>query len=393
VPGTAAAAAAAAAVAERVATSRPHSRWAWVSSPAVRIVAFLLFIAVAATSVYFFTRETRLVVNVSSGDIALRPEAYAVYNFAGKISMLRRDYLNRQQPLIQQVDDQQLQLMSARGDLAGRQQRKKLLDDALEQYQKEIPEFLRQGQENLDRFWNQEGEALKAEYSNTLESLHTEISERARSLGIAYTRNPDLDAIEVAANAFRLALYGAPATVQVDDERKWVEGILARWKTFESAWTEKQLLLRDKAMKLKQEPGPKVAAAEERIISLRQEIDALSIELLALENEVKTYEERLEEAQQALESTIQPFLQELLNVPDQFQQVLLTLPESGVLELRELQERSDLPPGTYTLLVRGTREGQEFWAVKDFEIVKFEKNSVSVEPADFVTARSFLMAK
>lgn len=384
---------AAAAVAAKVAAAekQARARRPLLASPTARMIFLVLFAVIAAVSLYYFTRETRLTIHASGGDITLYPEAQIVFNFSGKISMLRRDYQNRQQPLIQQVDDQQLQLISARGDLAGRQQRKKLLDDALAQYQKEIPDILREGQEALDRFWNQEGEALKKEYRDTLEALHQEIADRAQTLGIAYTRNPDLDAIEVAANAFRLALYNAPTGVQVDEQRRWVEGILARWKEFESRWIERQLQLRDKAMAIKQEPGPKVAATEERIASLRLEIEALSIEIQALEAEVATYEERLKEAQQSLEATIQPFMQELLNIPGQFEHITLQLPASGPLELRDLQERSDLAPGTYTLLVRGTREGQEYWAMKKFTINAYKKNTVSIQPGDFVPARSLLL--
>lgn len=364
-----------------------------LTQPGVLAALLLLFAAVAAVSVYFLTRETRLTVSVDAADITLNPQAHIVFNFAGKINMLRRDYQNRQQPLINQVDEQQLQLIAARGDLAGRQQRKKLLDDALEQYQREIPEILRQGQEKLDRFWNEEGEALKKEYRDTLEAIQQEILERAQKLGIPYTRNTELDAIEVAANAFRLALYNVASSVNVDEERRWVEGVLARWKEFEKSWTERQLQLRDKAMAIRQEPGPKVAAAEERIASLRQEIAALEIELQALEGEVATYEQRLAEAQTALEATIQPFMEELLSIPNQFEHIPLTLPSSGALELRNLQERTDLPPGDYTLLVRGVRDGQEFWAVKDFTLTAYDKNAVTVGATDFVPARSLLLPK
>jgi predicted nucleic acid-binding Zn-ribbon protein len=384
----AAVAAKAAAAAQKAAMRRPL-----LTRPAVLIPLLLLFVVLAAVSIYYFTRETRLTLEVTSGDIALNPEAHIVFNFAGKIHMLRRDYQNRQQPLIEQVDQQQLQLNLARGDLAGRQQRKKLLEDALAQYQKEIPEILRQSQEDLDRFWNQKGEALKAEYRNTLEALHKEIADRAQSLGIAYTRNPELDAIEVAANAYRLALYNAPPGINVDDERRWVETVLARWKKFEAEWTERQLQLRDQAMAIKQQPGPKVAAVEERIASLRQEIDALTIELQALDSEVATYERRLLEAQEALEATIRPFMQELLNIPGQFEHISFPLPPSGPLVLRNLQERTDLAPGSYTLLIRGTRGGQEYWAIKQFTIAAYQKNIVSIQPQDFVPASSLLMSK
>lgn len=362
----------------------------WWQTPAFRILFALLLVSAAGTAVYFLTRETRLTIQVAGGDIQTRPEVAVVFNFYGKINLLRRDYQTRQQPLIRQVEEQELQLRGARSDLAGRRQRQKVLEDAMEQYQREIPQFLAQGQKALDTFWGKEGEALKDEYRNTLEAIHTEIEARARSLSIPYTRNQELNALEVAANAFRLALYNAPEGVKVDEQRKWVEEQLARWKRFETEWTERQLKLRDKAMAIKQEPGPKVEANQERINSLRQEIDAVAIEVRALENEVATYEERLAEAQQALDATIEPFLKELLATPEQFQKATFTLPESGTLEVRDLQQRTDLPPGTYTLMARGTRNGQEYWALKEFTLTAYKKNSVAVGPADFTAARTYL---
>lgn len=355
------------------------------------ILGLLLLLAAAAVSIYYFTRETRLEVQVTAPDFQVQPKAYVVFNFAGKTSMLQRDFRTRQAPLLEQLALQEEQLTSARADLAGRQQRRKMLQTSQEQLQKEIPQLLERSQKELDWFWVQEGEALRKEYATFRDSLHQEIADRAKQLGLQYQRNAELDAIEVAANAFRLALYNAPAKVVVDEQRKWSEELLARWNDFEKKWNAKQLGLKDKAMAIKQAPGPKVAANEERINQLRLEIDAMDIELKALEDEVATYESRQKEAKQALEDTVAPFLRELLNVPGEFEKLAFDLPADGKLVVREIQERNDLPPGTYTLLIRGLRKEEEFWAVKDFTITAYAKNAVEVNSADFKPARGYLL--
>lgn len=372
---------------EPMADSEPRRNW---RTPAT-LIALLLLLGAAAVTVYYYMRETTLEVRVVAGQYQVQPKAFVVFNFAGKTSMLQRDFRTRQAPLLEQLDVQQEQLSSARGDLAGRQKRRDLLQKSMEQLQKEIPEYLDRGQKALDRFWVQEGEALKKEYTDFRESLHQEISDRAKQLGLNYQRNPDLDAVEVAANAFRLALYNAPSGVGIDAQRKWSEELLGRWNDFEKKWNEKQLGLKERAMDIKQEPGPKVEAAQERINQLRLEIDAMDVELQALKDEVATYEERLKEARQALEDTVAPFLRELLNVPGEFEKLVFEIPADGVLMVRELQERPDLPPGTYTLLVRSLLKEEEFWAVKDFTIAEFEKNTVEVQSGDFKPARQYLL--
>ncbi len=358
----------------------------------VAILAVLLLVAAAAYSIYLFTRETTLEIQVVAQDYQLQPKAFVVFNFSGKVSMLQRDFRARQAPLLEQLAVQQEQLASAKSDLAGRGQRRQILQGSMEQLQKEIPGHLERAQKTLDRFWMEEGAALKNEYATFRDGLHQEITERAKQLGLNYQRNPDLDAIAVAANAFRLALYSAPQGVAVDEQRKWSEELIVRWNEFEKQWNEKQLTLKDKAMAIKQEPGPKVAAAQERIDQLRLEIDAMDVELKALQDEVATYEGRLLEARQALEDTVAPFLRELLNVPGEFEKLTLDLPPDGTLLVRELQERSDLPPGTYTLLVRALLKEEEYWAVKDFTIAEFEKNSLQIPAEDFKPARDYLLS-
>jgi hypothetical protein len=44
-------------------------------------------------------------------------------------------------------------------------------------------------------------------------------------------------------------------------------------------------------------------------------------------------------------------------------------------------------------LIRGTRGGQEYWAIKQFTIAAYQKNIVSIQPQDFVPASSLLMSK
>ncbi|MDX6765172.1 MAG: hypothetical protein SFU85_00110 [Candidatus Methylacidiphilales bacterium] len=368
-----------------------QNRASW-KTPAA-IVGILAFLVISAVSIYLLNRETILDINVEPGQYQLQPKAFVVFNFAGKTSMLKRDFLARQAPLLEQLDQQREQLASAKSDLASRQQRRDLLSESSDQLQKEIPQILERSQKELDQFWEKQGMALKEEYNSFRDSLHQEIQDRAKQLGLKYQKNLELDAIEVAANAFRLSLYNAPTGVAVDEQRKWSEALLKRWNEFEKKWNDKQLELKNKAIAIKQEPGPQVAAAQERIEQLRSEIAALDIELGALRDEVATYEQRLQEARQALEDTVAPFLRELLNVPGDFEKMTLDLPADGHLLVRDVQERTELPPGEYTLLVRGLLQDDEYWAVRDFTVLEYKKNDIQVLSTDFKPARDYLIPK
>lgn len=354
------------------------------------IPMIILLIAGIAFLVYWMQRETSVEVIVNAGELTPRQEAHVVLNFAGKLEMLRNDYFRRRTPVEEEIGQIKANLQAAQGDLAGREQRKKLLQDALEQYQAEIPEFLSQSQKQLDQLWNEESAALSKEYDDFKESLHQQIEQRAQELGVDYVRNSEIDAIAVAVNAYRLALYGVAKDVNVGEERSWAEDLLQQWNAFEESWRERQAEIKQKALEIKKDPIPKISETRQRIDNLEREIDALDIDLNSLKSEIARYESHLVEVTSRLQAIDDPFFDELRSIPDQFKVATYPLNPEGTIILPDLQEHPDLKSGSHFILVTAVKGDQEFWAIQEFEVLPYQTVNVVVEPSRFTDLKTIL---
>jgi len=354
------------------------------------IPLIILLLAGIAFALYWNQRETSVIVNVDAGEMTLRGDGIVIMNFAGKLQMLRDDYFRRRAPLEEEVERIQANLAAAQVDLAGREQRKKLLDDMLEQYEAEIPEFLTESQQALNSLWEDKSAQLAREYDEFKESLHQEIIARAEELGVDYQRNTEIDAIAVAVNAFRLALYGVAREVDVSEQRAWAEDILQRWKAYEKQWRDAQADIKEEALEIKKQPLPKIADARKRIDNLEREIAAVEIDLQSLRDEVARHEQTLREASQRLEDIADPFFLDLKSIPKDFEVARFPVENNGVIRMPRLNESEELTEGTHFLLVRALKEDMEYWAVSEFEILPYQTVESTVRSDQFVPLQTIL---
>lgn len=361
------------------------------TSPLLFLIPLLiLLLGGIAFALYWQQRETSVVVTVESGDLTLRGDSIVVMNFAGKLQMLRDDYFRRRAPLEEEIKRIKANLAAAQGDLAGREQRKKLLDDALEQYQAEIPQFLTESQQALNSLWEDKSDQLAREYDQFKESLHQEIIGRAEELGVDYQRNTEIDAIAVAVNAFRLALYGVAREVDVSEQRAWAEDLLQRWNAYEKEWRDAQTAIKKEALEIKKQPLPKIADARKRIDNLQREIAAVEIDLQSLRDEVARHEETFRVASRRLADVDDPFFLELQAIPKEFEVARFAVENNGVIRMSRLEQSEELSEGTHFLLVRAVKEDTEYWAVDEFEILPYQSVESTVRSDQFVPLRKIL---
>lgn len=357
----------------------------------VLVPVAILLLGVIGFLLYWFQRETAVQVRVYPGETTLQNQAYIVMNFSGKLQLLRNDYLRRRQPVLEEIERIRANIAAAENDLAGRRQRQELLNQALEDYRNEIPAYLDESQQSLRELWEVESRQLSESYDAFKEQLHQQIEARAASLGVAYQRNPEIDAIAVAVNAFRLALYGAAGDIDVSRERIWAEGILQEWNAFEESWREQQKEIKKKALKIKKEPVPKIAETRRQIDGLERDLEAVEIDINALQSEIERNEGLLMETRQRLADIDTPFFEELTLIPDQFKLETITIPPSGTFRLGDLQEHEDLSEGTHFLLVRAENAEQQFWAVEEFEILPYQEVNVSISADQFMPLNQVLV--
>ncbi|MDD5262443.1 MAG: hypothetical protein PHD76_11415 [Methylacidiphilales bacterium] len=340
---------------------------------------------------YLYLRETSVIAHVVPGDLQIVDRPAVVYNFTGKLSLLKSDYAKRVHPLEEQLKGIEDDLAAAQADMAGRQERKKSLEGQISGLEAEIPRYVDASQTELDALWKTQGAALDREYADTKESLQKEIEDRAKKCGLKYERNKDIDALEVAVNSYKLSLYAAPKGVKVDEERAFGEDILSRWKKFEADWQIRQAAIKAKALEIKKEPAPKIDETRARIDGFKTDLSSLETELVSLQDEVDRYSQAKKEMEGQIEVIVRQFVTDLLAAPNDFIKMKYPIEADATVQMHNLQDKSlDLPPGNYIFFVQAKSPDQIYWAMKEFAIKEYERTQIDITRQDFVPARSFL---
>jgi len=114
----------------------------------------------------------------------------------------------------------------------------------------------------------------------------------------------------------------------------------------------------------------------------RRELDKFQRDSLAIQNEIKGYEERLKELRDKEAQAKGPFEEDVSAIPDAFlcQRVPL---DADVAEIIVKGKVAAAAPGTLRLVIRGKRNGQSAWVIVPFEPVLHKKTEVTVKDTDF----------
>jgi hypothetical protein len=340
--------------------------------------------------IYQITRETTFEATLLTDDLVMTGSPMVIYNFDGQVSQIKRDYAERRGPMEVRLQEIEADLASAKADLAGREEKKRLLTGEIQKLRNSIPLLVGESEKKLERLWKEEGGGLDKAYSDQKDALHKEIEKRAKDLGLKYERNQELDALEVAVNAFRLSLYGAPKTVNVDEQRLFSEDILKRWRDYEKEWAKQQLAIKEKAMVIKQSPGPAIEVAQKQIENLKVDLDALNIDLASLQEEVNRRQQDEVEEQEKLREVEKPFLSDLLKIPGNNILRELKADLEGKYRLRNLEKSTDMLPGDYLFFVQAQKGDETFWAIKSFTVSAYKKTELQVSRQDFVSIHKLI---
>ncbi|MDR1146634.1 MAG: hypothetical protein LBK71_10940 [Verrucomicrobiales bacterium] len=365
--------------------ARPWQLWA---------AGGMLLLIGAVCLVIWLARETRVTFHVNVGELKITDQPAVIYNFTGKVDLLRADYRRRLAPINLELNEVQNNLAAARADLAGKLERRRLLKGEMERLNAQIPGFIAQSNDALNDLWLKQGTALDEEYADTKEQYQRRLIERAGQLGVVYQRNREIDSIDVSVNAFKLALYGANKAVKVEDERKFAERLLAEWQQYQEDWQQRLGSMKDKSQAIRQQPGPKIEGVKEQLAKLRDDQAAAEADISSYQLEVRQYEARLAELDERLQQVTGRFMDDLLGAPRDFVKIRLKLTVDGTAELKNLeQHRDDFPAGDYFLLVTAEKDDQVDWALKKFTIKDHGRERIYVLRGDFVPARSYLSAE
>ena len=331
-------------------------------------------------------RKTAVRVRVSLDAVRLgdKPEVLVLYDFSERLAGLRRDYGRRLAPIRPQIRELEKTLVLAKADAAGTSEKVRMVQQVLEQDTTKEKAVYEDYRTSVSRLWLEEAGSLDLEFDAARKKFLEEVEVRAREVGLFYQteEDTDLQQPEIAANEYRLALYRAPPSIKMPDQFGWIEKKLTDWHKFEKDWDARYKGLSTKAKQLRSPASTSLDQKKQNVNVQRRELDKFQRDSLAIQNEIKGYEERLKELRDKEAQAKGPFEEDVSAIPDAFlcQRVPL---DADVAEIIVKGKVAAAAPGTLRLVIRGKRNGQSAWVIVPFEPVLHKKTEVTVKDTDF----------
>jgi hypothetical protein len=331
-------------------------------------------------------RKTAVRVRVSLDAVRLgdKPEVLVLYDFSERLAGLRRDYGRRLAPIRPQIRELEKTLVLAKADAAGTSEKVRMVQQVLEQDTTKEKAVYEDYRTSVSRLWLEEAGSLDLEFDAARKKFLEEVEVRAREVGLFYQteEDTDLQQPEIAANEYRLALYRAPPSIKMPDQFGWIEKKLTDWHKFEKDWDARYKGLSTKAKQLRSPASTSLDQKKQNVNVQRRELDKFQRDSLAIQNEIKGYEERLKELRDKEAQAKGPFEEDVSAIPDAFlcQRVPL---DADVAEIIVKGKVAAAAPGTLRLVIRGKRNGQSAWVILPFEPVLHKKTEVTVKDTDF----------
>jgi len=331
-------------------------------------------------------RKTAVRVRVSLDAVRLgdKPEVLVLYDFSERLAGLRRDYGRRLAPIRPQIRELEKTLVLAKADAAGTSEKVRMVEEVLHQESSKAKTVYEDYRTSVSRLWLEEAGLLDNEFDEARKKFLEEVEVRAREVGLFYhpEEDDDLQQPEIAANEYRLALYRAPPSIKMPDQFGWIEKKLNEWHKFEKDWNARYKGLGSKAKQLRSPASTSLDEKKERVGIQAKELEKFRGDSLAIQNEIKGYEERLKELRDKETQAKGPFEEDVSAIPEAFMCQRVPL-DADVAEIVVKGKVAAAPPGTLRLVIRGKRNGQSAWVILPFEPVSHKKTEVMVKDADF----------
>jgi len=331
-------------------------------------------------------RKTAVRVRVSLDAVRLgdKPEVLVLYDFSERLAGLRRDYGRRLAPIRPQIRELEKTLVLAKADAAGTSEKVRMVEEVLHQESSKAKTVYEDYRTSVSRLWLEEAGLLDNEFDEARKKFLEEVEVRAREVGLFYhpEEDDDLQQPEIAANEYRLALYRAPPSIKMPDQFGWIEKKLNEWHKFEKDWNARYKGLGSKAKQLRSPASTSLDEKKERVGIQAKELEKFRGDSLAIQNEIKGYEERLKELRDKESQAKGPFEEDVSAIPEAFMCQRVPL-DADVAEIVVKGKVAAASPGTLRLVIRGKRNGQSAWVILPFEPIPHKKTEVMVKDADF----------
>ena len=331
-------------------------------------------------------RKTVVRVRVDLKDVRLgdKPEVLVLYDFTERLAGLRRDYGRRLAPLRPQIREIERTLSLARADAAGTAEKVRMVEQALGEEGAQVKKVFEDYKTSVSKLWVEEAGLLDNEFDEKRTVFLNEVEERARTLGLFYhpDEDEDLQQPEIAANEFRLALYRAPPSIKLPEQFGWIETKLKGWHDFEKDWNSRYKGLGARAKQLRSPASTSLDLKQERVKIQDQELKKFRVDAQVIQKEIQDYEIRLKELKDREAQAKGPFEDDVNAIPEAFLCIRVPL-DADVAPIPVDGKVAQAAPGTLRVVIRGKKDGQVAWVIRNLEPIAHQKTEVIFHDADF----------
>ncbi len=352
----------------------------------------LAVLALVIGSLYF-GRETRVEGQViPPAGMTLNNEVWIVSDFRELASGIAEDLAAERTPLMQEIQERQDHVQRAQADVASREERIRLIGEEMQAAKDQITALVKQSRDATQQIWDGEGAQIDAEYQSHFNDLKKAIEDRAKSLNLNYQPDPNYPSPEVWANAYRLALYGVPATIDGVKEHQWLSDQMKQWRDFLKTLDDRKEQLREKAAQLKLAPAPQIADLNTKITELQQRSDGAAAEEVPLKAELQQAQMDLAQAQNTDATLDDKYYKQLDALPGEAITKHIPLATNGRFSWVEDDVFAEgEKEHHYWIFARATRaDGRQYWALHHFSIGKDQTLEMIIEPGGFISTKAIL---
>jgi septal ring factor EnvC (AmiA/AmiB activator) len=339
---------------------------------------------------YMMYRETRLEGIVAAPSIDLA-QVVVTRDFRAEALMLAKELAMSRAPLLSDIRQIEEAFARIRGDVAGRDERIRLLGQEVEELEKEVDTVIKEASAEARGLWETEGLAMNAEYEQKLTAFEQQLITRAEQLKVKFEPSKEYRVPEVWVNAFRLALYNAPPSVNTGAQRQWAEQQLGLWKEYCKIWDEKMAALKERIKKVQSSPKEKIDQITARRNDLRAQMAETEVEVGPLRREMEEQQQNLVRVKSEEASLEKTFYPQLIKTVDENR--LFTVPfrpEDKTFSWRRIDRMPQFPPGKYFLWLKGYIDNEEYWSVVPFTLNSYSTTELVIYSGAFVKVSDIL---
>lgn len=358
--------------------------------------AFAATVVVLVAGAFYFGRQTEVEGQlIPPAGMSLGNEAWIVGDFRELSSGIAEDLAAERMPLKQEIQERLDHVERVQADIASREERIRLLKQQIDSSRDMIVTLIKQARDATQQLWDGPGADLDAEYTTRLDQLQKAIEDRAKSLNLNYQPDPTYPSPEVWANAFRLALYDVPATVDSTKEHQWLGDQMKQWRDFLKSLDDRKEQLREQAAQLKLSPGGKIADLDTKMDDLQHHIDSTLAEEEPLKAELQQAQTDLTQVQATEAGLDDKYYKQLYTLPEGSITDRMAVAANGRFTWPDVDKSKPFAEGEtehfYWIFARATRsDGRQYWALHRFAISKDETLEMVIEPGGFISTKAIL---